>query len=136
LTMELPKNIEENVFQVEKPWGNFRQFCLNQQATVKILTVNPQGVLSLQDHEKRDELWHFLDDNAKVILGDKTIEPRAGSELFIPKRTKHRLIAKDSTTKVLEVSFGHFDENDIRRYDDQYGRIRNKEGQDKAGRIQ
>ena len=32
-----------NIFQEERPWGNFRQFTHNTSSTVKIITVKAGG---------------------------------------------------------------------------------------------
>jgi mannose-6-phosphate isomerase len=109
--------------KVEKPWGEFEQFTHNQQSTVKILTVQPGGILSSQYHFKRDELWLVLDDGAKVELGDRALFPQQGEKIFISKHTPHRLSAiGDEPVRVMEISFGKFDEEDIVRLDDVYGR--------------
>ena len=34
---------------VEKPWGGFEQFTLNEISTVKILTIKPGQTFSLQN---------------------------------------------------------------------------------------
>lgn len=45
-----------------------------------------------------------------------------GDEVRIPPGTKHRLIGGAIVGQVLEISFGEFDEEDIVRYEDDYGR--------------
>jgi mannose-6-phosphate isomerase len=110
--------------RVEKPWGEFEQFTHNEESTVKILTVQPGGILSSQYHFKRDELWLVLDDGAKVELDDRELFPRRGEKIFIPNHTAHRLSAVgDEPVRILEISFGNFDEEDIVRLDDVYGRV-------------
>lgn len=110
--------------KVEKPWGAFERFTHNQESTVKILTVNPGGVLSNQYHFRRDELWMILDAGARVDLGTVAIYPEPGETIFIPNQTPHRLSAVgDGPVRVMEISFGDFDEEDIVRIDDVYGRI-------------
>jgi len=99
---------EVKAFQVEKPWGNFRQFTHNSSSTVKIITVNPGEALSLQSHKKRAEFW-------KVDIGE-------GGECEVPQGSKHRLAAGRSGIMVLEIATGNFDENDIVRFEDKYGR--------------
>lgn len=47
---------------------------------------------------------------------------KEGDKVFIPKGTKHRLAAV-SDLKIVEISFGKFDENDVIRYEDDFGRI-------------
>ena len=108
---------------VNRPWGNFEQFVLNDKCTVKMLTVNPGQSLSKQDHEKREEWWIFLDDGLGAEIGDKSFSLWKGEQITIPKKTKHKLFSNSkSAGRVLEISFGEFDENDIKRYEDRYGR--------------
>ncbi|MGQ9630205.1 MAG: phosphomannose isomerase type II C-terminal cupin domain [bacterium] len=121
--MKAEERIREGIFKVEKPWGNFKQFTLNTQCTVKILTVKARGILSKQSHRYRDELWVALDDGLKVELNDRTIWPRKGEEIIIPKGAVHRLSAPEKEGRMLEISFGVFDEEDIVRYEDAYGRV-------------
>jgi mannose-6-phosphate isomerase len=109
--------------RVEKPWGYFEQFTHNALSTVKIITVDPGGTLSLQYHHRRDELWVIMDSGAQVELGDRVIRPGTGEKVFIPRRMPHRLSAIGNTAvRILEVSFGEFDEDDIVRVEDIYGR--------------
>ncbi|MCS6860653.1 MAG: phosphomannose isomerase type II C-terminal cupin domain [Abditibacteriales bacterium] len=108
---------------VEKPWGRFVQYTLNEPSTVKILEVEEGHATSLQSHRLRDERWIVLDGEAEVCIGDDILTPALGAELFIPRETKHRLAARRGTVRVLEISLGFFDENDIVRYEDVYGRV-------------
>jgi mannose-6-phosphate isomerase len=109
--------------EVEKPWGKFEQYTHNMLSTVKVITVEPGGSLSLQYHHWRDELWVMLDEGAEIQLGDTVIRPQGGERIFIPRTTVHRLSAAgDRPVRILEISFGAFDENDIVRLEDVYGR--------------
>src|SRR3989344_9594650 len=105
-----------------RPWGKFEQFTHNEKTTVKIITVNPKQKLSLQYHNKRKEFWKFLDNEAKVTIGDKIIKVKKDSEIVIPKETKHRVEALNKPVKFLEIAYGNFNENDIVRVEDRYGR--------------
>ena len=106
----------------KRPWGSFEEFCKNDICTVKIITVNPNEELSLQYHNHRDEFWRILQGTAKIIIGDKIVDGKEGDEFFVTKGTKHRIAAGDKAVKVLEISFGKFDENDIVRLEDKYKR--------------
>jgi mannose-6-phosphate isomerase len=109
---------------VEKPWGKFAQYTQNMLSTVKVITVQPGGALSLQYHHLRDELWVVLDARAKIELGHRVIQPQIGDRIFIPRMTTHRLSATgDRPVRILEISFGEFEENDIVRLEDIYGRV-------------
>jgi len=106
---------------VKKPWGDFKQFTLNEKSTVKILDVLPNEVLSLQKHKNRKEMWYFLTAGF-VQIGKSKKSVSEGSTVVIPKNTLHRLYAKNKAVHVLEISLGNFDENDIVRVEDKYGR--------------
>ena len=111
--------------KVEKPWGSFERYTHNLASTVKIITVAPGGTLSSQYHHRRDELWVVLDAGARVELDGEAVCPGVGEELFIPRGTAHRLSAAEGggPVRVLEVSFGEFEEGDIVRLEDAYGRV-------------
>lgn len=107
----------------QRPWGAFRRFTLNQASTVKIITVNPGQVLSLQLHRHRDELWVALDPGLQVTVGERTWQPEPCEEIYIPRRTRHRAAgAGPCPSRWLEIAFGEFDEEDIVRLQDHYGR--------------
>lgn len=109
---------------VDKPWGRFEQYTHNLPCTVKIITVEPGGRLSRQYHHRRDELWVVLDTGIEIELGEKTLRPEPGEKLYISRGTVHRLSGVgDGPARILEVSFGEFDENDIVRLEDVYGRV-------------
>lgn len=108
----------------KRPWGKFEQFTHNEKSTVKIITVNPKQRLSLQYHKKRKEFWRFLDNPAKVTIGKKTIRVKKGQEVVIPKKTLHTVEAFNKPVRFLEIAFGNFDEDDIVRIKDIYGRVK------------
>lgn len=102
-----------------RPWGYFEQFSKNEQSTVKIITVN-DAKLSLQSHQNRDELWIIIEGNPKIVLDNQTRDSKPGDRFEIKKNQKHRIIGLG---KILEISFGEFDENDIISYEDDFNRI-------------
>lgn len=108
---------------VERPWGSFKQYAFNQETTVSLMTVLPGQRLSLQSHTGRAELWIVLDDGACVQVGEAVRECRAGEELWIPANEKHRLSCPGAhPVRVLEVAFGNWQQEDIRRYEDDFSR--------------
>ena len=109
-------------YSEKRPWGMFERFTLNEISTVKILTIKPRQGFSLQYHKNRKEFWRFLDNPAKVTIGKKTLKLKKGDEIIIPKKTNHRIEAYSKTVNVLEIAFGKFDEKDIIRLEDKYGR--------------
>jgi len=115
--------IKSNIFQVERPWGNFRQFTKNNNTTVKILTVKPNEELSLQSHTKRSEFWHVITGSGKVEINEIVKDAVVGDEHEIEVGEKHRLSAGPDGIQVLEIAIGDFDESDIVHYEDKYGRV-------------
>jgi mannose-6-phosphate isomerase len=110
--------------KVDKPWGCFEQYTHNLPSTVKIITVSPGASLSRQYHKKRDELWVVLDEGACVEVGEEVLYPEVEQKLFIPRETVHRLSSVgEGRVRILEISFGEFDEEDIVRLEDIYGRV-------------
>ncbi len=107
----------------ERPWGSFDQFTNNEPSTVKILNVLPEKRLSLQKHAHREEYWRVLEGNGTVEIDQDTRELVPGDEVFIPIGTLHRLTGSPTGIRVLEIAFGNFDENDIERVSDDFGRI-------------
>jgi mannose-1-phosphate guanylyltransferase/mannose-6-phosphate isomerase len=116
------KDIRKKIIKDARPWGSFKQYACNEKCSVKIITVNPNQMLSSQTHKKRDELMVILDDGLKVELDDKILLPNLGDEIVINKNIKHRVSSLGKQARILEVSFGFFDEDDIERFEDMYGR--------------
>ena len=115
-------DIRKKIIEDVRPWGGFKQYAQNEKCSVKIITVNANQMLSSQTHKKRDELMVILDDGLKVELDNQILMPRSGDEILIKRNTKHRVSSLGKPARILEVSFGFFDENDIERFDDIYGR--------------
>ncbi len=105
-----------------RPWGDFERFTLNEPATVKIITVNPGEAFSLQTHEHRDEFWRVLKGSGTAHVGSEERIVREGDTLFSPRHTEHRMTGGPEGITFLEISFGDFDEHDIDRLEDKYGR--------------
>ena len=111
------------VGQVQRPWGSFKQFAHNRSCTVSLMTVLPGQRLSLQSHTGRAELWVVIDDGALVQLGDEQRICQAGEEIWIAANRKHRLSCSGpKPVRVLEVAFGDWRQEDIRRFADDYQR--------------
>ena len=109
-----------------RPWGGFEQFTLNEISTVKILTIKKRKRFSLQHHKNRGEFWKFLDNPAIITIGKKNFRAKKGDEFKIPRKTNHRIQALNNDVHVLEISFGKFDEKDITRIEDDYGRVKRR----------
>jgi len=116
--------MKDRIYEENRPWGEFRRFTSNEPSTVKIIKILPHQSLSLQTHSKRAEFWHIFDGNGKVEIDGVSSPASKGSEFFIDIGQKHRASAGDITLEILEVAFGEFDESDISRIEDKYGRVK------------
>ena len=106
----------------KRPWGSFTRFTNNEPSTVKILHVNKGEEFSLQYHTHRQEFWKILKGNPEVVVGDKKMHAKEGDEVVISPHVNHRINAPNDDVTVLEISKGQFDEDDIVRIEDKYGR--------------
>lgn len=121
-TKFIPDEKPEVAF-VSRPWGTFKQFANNEDCTVSLMSVLPGQRLSLQSHTGRAELWIVIDDGAIVQVGDDIHEYKTGDEIWIPANERHRLSNKGGKpVRVLEVAFGNWQQEDIKRYEDDYKR--------------
>jgi mannose-6-phosphate isomerase-like protein (cupin superfamily) len=105
-----------------RDWGTFQVLGENP-VCVKILTVNPHSRLSLQTHEHRSEVWYALTDGLQAIIGDRLIDLKPLHRYGIGQGVEHRLInPTDKPLQVVELMYGVYDEADIFRIQDDYGR--------------
>ena len=113
------KKIQEDI----RPWGKFRSFPHDQARSIKIITLNPGGTLSLQYHRHRSEFWVVLDKGLEVTVADRVWSPEESEEIFIPRKIPHRLRCLGvKQARVMEIWIGDSDESDIVRLEDEYGR--------------
>ena len=106
-----------------RPWGEFCRLSHNRRVTVKSITIEPGHRLSLQRHSSRGELWQILDAPLHVTVEQRSWLAQSGELVWVPPRAVHRLTNKGgSRARVLEISFGDFDEEDIERLEDDYAR--------------
>lgn len=106
----------------ERPWGSFDQITQNELSTVKIIRVAPGQRLSLQRHAKRAESWYVLSGTGTAEVDGTTHPLSKGVQVEIPVHATHRLAAGAEGVELLEVATGDFDEQDIERLEDDYGR--------------
>ena len=112
------------ILEDHRPWGTFRRFPHEGVSSIKVITVNPGGILSLQYHNKRDEFWVILDDGLEMTAGDRVWRPAAGEEIWIPKGTKHRARGVgEKPARFFELWVGPSEEDDIVRVEDAYHRM-------------
>jgi mannose-1-phosphate guanylyltransferase len=113
-----------------RPWGGYEVIGAMKASNesghqIKMIYVNPGARLSLQSHQFRSELWCVVSGTAEATVGDQKRILKYGENIVVPQGTVHRLANPDESVRlvVVEVQTGSsFDENDIIRHQDDYGR--------------
>ena len=110
--------------RTEKPWGYFEILFETEFSKVKILSVDPGQMLSMQMHEHRSETWYVTQGIATVTKEDLKLELYPGESVVIDKKEKHRVQNFGSEVlEIIEIQTGtYFGEDDIVRFEDMYGR--------------
>ena len=110
--------------KVEKPWGYYSVILDEEKWKVKKILVKKGHRLSLQSHRLRREHWFVVQGKALVTLDDEERELHEGEYVDIPIGSKHRIEnVGDGDLIFIEVQTGeYFGEDDIVRYQDDYGR--------------
>lgn len=108
----------------ERPWGTYQTLALGENYQVKIITVKPQGRLSLQKHSQRAEHWVVVTGTPTITIDQETKTYQVNERVFIPIGAAHRMEnLSNQDAAVIEVQIGSYlGEDDIVRLDDIYGR--------------
>jgi phosphoglucomutase len=113
---------------VYRPWGSYTSLELGENYQVKRINVNPGSRLSLQSHKHRAENWVVVEGEALVTINDDQVVVKKGESAYIPRGGRHRMENRGPVEMVLiEVQYGDYlGEDDIERYEDDYGRTDQK----------
>ena len=110
--------------QVHRPWGCYQGIDRDDRYQVKRISVKSGASLSLQKHHHRAEHWIVVKGSARVTRGDKTFLLTENQSTYIPVGELHRLENPGKIPlELIEVQSGSYlGEDDIVRFDDEYGR--------------
>lgn len=110
--------------KVHRPWGWYDSIDEGGRFKVKRIQVNPKASLSLQKHHHRAEHWIVVQGTAQITRGSETLLLSENQSTYIPLGEVHRLANPGSIPlEIIEVQSGSYlGEDDIIRFDDQYGR--------------
>lgn len=111
--------------KIYRPWGSYTSVINGERWQVKRLEIKPKSSLSLQKHEHRSEHWIIVSGLAKVEIDDDFSILKENQSAYVPLGSKHRLSNPGETPLTLiEVQSGtYLGEDDIFRFEDNYGRI-------------
>jgi Mannose-6-phosphate isomerase len=112
--------------RVVRPWGSYEGIDSGDRFQVKRIVVSPGAQLSLQMHHHRAEHWIVVKGTALVTNGDKEIILTENQSTYIPLGVTHRLLNPGKIPlELIEVQSGaYLGEDDIVRFEDTYGRVR------------
>jgi len=110
---------------VRRPWGSYT--VLEDRGNgyqLKRIDVIPGGRLSLQAHQHRSEHWVVVSGTATITCGDLNKEIARNGSAYIPIGEIHRLENRGKVPlQLIEVQVGDYlGEDDIERFEDNYGR--------------
>ncbi len=111
--------------KIYRPWGDYLSVAEGIGWQVKLINVKAGGKLSLQMHHHRSEHWVVVKGTAKVEINSKISILSVNQSTYIPLGAKHRLSNPGKIPLLLiEIQSGSYlGEDDIVRFEDNYGRI-------------
>lgn len=121
------KGATEHIYhtKVNRPWGSYTVLEEDPEGfKLKRIEVAPGARLSLQSHERRSEHWVVVSGTATVTNGNDVITVYKNQSTYIPIGTRHRLENLGTEPlHIVEIQVGEYlGEDDIQRYEDNYGR--------------
>ena len=114
--------------KVYRPWGTYELITKGSKFIVKKIVVKPGASLSMQMHQHRSEHWVIVVGTAQITKDAAVQVLNANESLYIPVGVRHRLAnIGDCPLEVIEVQSGEYlEEDDIIRFNDDYGRVRDE----------
>jgi mannose-1-phosphate guanylyltransferase len=113
--------------KVFRPWGWYKNVEGNDTSGFKVkrIAVYPGKRLSLQSHNHRSEHWVMVKGEAEVLVGEETMLLKKDQHVYIPVKALHRITNKgEDLLEFTETQIGDYlGEDDIIRYEDDFGRI-------------
>ncbi|MFK0570963.1 mannose-1-phosphate guanylyltransferase/mannose-6-phosphate isomerase [Endozoicomonas sp.] len=111
--------------KVYRPWGAYDSIDRGEGFQVKHISVKPGARLSLQKHYHRAEHWIVVKGIALVEIDGKEVLLTENQSTYIPIGALHRLENPGKfDLELIEVQSGEYlGEDDIMRFDDNYGRV-------------
>ena len=107
------------------PWGTAEVLTEGENYKVKRISLSPKARQSYQKHEQRAESWVIVSGQGKITIDDDETRVTPGGVIMIMIGMKHRIenMSDSEPLVFIETQFGSYiGEDDIIRYDDDYGR--------------
>ncbi|MDP2846758.1 MAG: mannose-1-phosphate guanylyltransferase/mannose-6-phosphate isomerase [Humidesulfovibrio sp.] len=116
----------ESHLTVKRPWGSYSVLEEGQHYKIKRIEVLAGARLSLQMHHHRSEHWVVVSGTALVEIDGVERLLVENQAVDIAKATTHRLANPGKVPlEIIEIQSGpYLEEDDIVRFDDVYGRVK------------
>ncbi|KKZ12585.1 MAG: mannose-1-phosphate guanyltransferase [Candidatus Synechococcus spongiarum SP3] len=110
--------------RIYRPWGHYDTGVEGERWQVKKIHVKPGCALSLQMHHHRSEHWVVVQGTASVEKDGDPLLVSENQSVYVPLGCRHRLSNPGRIPlELIEVQSGpYLGEDDIVRFEDQYGR--------------
>ncbi len=120
-------NLIENHRQIYRPWGYYDCIDSGDRYQAKRIHIKPGAKISLQVHYHRAEHWVVVRGAAKVICGNEEHFISENQSIYIPCGVVHCIENPGKIElEIIEVQSGSYlGEDDIVRFEDNYGRASN-----------
>ena len=105
---------QNDILFITRKWGSYLQFTENQPTTIKLLMIDKGKAISYQYHNYRSEQWYVIKGKVMVTKGIESQILIIDQSITIDVKEKHKLEGLEDSI-ILEISRGHFDEEDIVR---------------------
>lgn len=122
---QLPVAMDIDMAVTQRPWGTYEVINDHYSFKSKRIIVKPFCRLSLQSHQHRSEHWICVSGSGFAQINQELVHLTPSKHVYIKSDDKHRLINNcDQPLVIVEIQTGtYFGEDDITRYEDDYGRI-------------
>jgi len=107
---------------METPWGSIEEYYSGEHFTVSKLIVREGRRTSLHLHENQSHFWFVESGNGELLLEEQVFLIGPSDSIHIDKEQMHRLTATIGDMNVFQVTSGHIDDDDVIRFEDDYGR--------------
>ena len=107
------------------PWGSGKVLTEGENYRVKRISLDPKSRQSYQSHKRRAEAWLIVSGEGKITIDEVENKVVPASIVMIAVGMKHRIenLSESEPLVFIETQFGtSIGEDDITRYDDDYGR--------------
>ena len=124
--LKAAKRVEAQLHRkVYRPWGHYDSVDSGERHQTKRIVVKPGAKLSVQKHHHRAEHWVVVKGTALVTRDGEIMLVSENESVYIPLGMVHSLENPGVIPlEMVEVQSGSYlGEDDIVRYQDQYGRV-------------